>query len=73
MDGYIIGSNGGANFESKEVSGFTIEVKKHVVLTDKLMLKELIYFGRCRWAAELDQGCHKRDMGHWDRAGDPWP
>eukprot|EP00957_Ditylum_brightwellii_P144874 11034669-Ditylum_brightwellii.AAC.1 len=46
MDGYIIRSGGGVNFKSKEVYGFTIEVNKHVVLMDKLIPKELLYFGR---------------------------
>eukprot|EP00957_Ditylum_brightwellii_P091016 6929497-Ditylum_brightwellii.AAC.1 len=46
MDGYIIKSSGGVNFDSREVSGFTIEVNKNVVFMDKLMLKELLYFGR---------------------------
>eukprot|EP00957_Ditylum_brightwellii_P158597 12071795-Ditylum_brightwellii.AAC.2 len=37
MDGYIIRSGSGVNFESNEVAGFTIEVNKYVVFMNKLI------------------------------------
>eukprot|EP00957_Ditylum_brightwellii_P121620 9274743-Ditylum_brightwellii.AAC.1 len=46
MDSYTIRSGGGVNFESKEVSGFTIEVNEYVVFMDKPVPKELLYFSR---------------------------